>query len=170
MVERARRTKRAVDNIRGVFFRQALVKEFWRRIVKSNGTSLVRPLQRKGREGMSGGLKKLKKVLKGALRRIKRGVFEEILKDKEESDTEEEVLRGVKLFTVIERRMGREKRRVLQRWRRYMGVRDDLLTVNQSTMHQILRRIVAKFELASLGKKFYQWKYSLNQIETETQF
>jgi hypothetical protein len=66
----------------------------------------------------------------------------------QEKEEENKVLKGVKLFMVLERRVGREKRGVLQKWRKYIDSRDDLLTVNQSTMHQILKRVIAKFEIS----------------------
>jgi hypothetical protein len=164
-----------------------------------SSTSLLAPLQNKSigdiisREEIKQGWKLLKRAVKQLIRRAKRQAMDDIRgvremeeekgeedqkkgeedqkKGEEDQEKEEEnkVLKGVKLFMVLERRVGREKRGVLQKWRKYIDSRDDLLTVNQSTMHQILKRVIAKFEISWISKRFYCWKYSSNALETNSQ-
>ena len=151
--------------------------------------SLWAPVQNKSlifdtetKESVKKGLKILKSMIKHNNLKHKRKWFSELntslneskwetISSIEEQQTEptlevEEIsiLKTMKLLMILENADLKKSRKAWQQWIKFTKIRNDLLTVNQLNMYKVLQRMLYKFELASMGKKFYLWRYSYQPI------
>ena len=82
-------------------------------------------------------------------------------------DCEASLLKSMKLMLIIQQRNNRYLRISWQRWHKFLLTRDDLLTVEQSSMMKAIQRILKRYETITCCRKFQIWKHYINHLKSK---
>ena len=82
-------------------------------------------------------------------------------------DYESNLLKSMKLMLIIQQRNSRYLRISWQRWHKFLLTRDDLLTVEQSSMMKALQRVLKRHETIACCRKFQIWKHYIAHLKSQ---